>query len=224
MWATKAESDPQATCPDCGTNQMWLREGRHGRYYSCQRSGCKGTLGARLDGTPRKPRGSPALLEARKRAMTAIQRLTAYRDAQLAERVAKRKSGCGDWGYWWNEREGCASIDEDIRAIVHLANLPHVVAHRSKPGKYKWSNDYDMEYTIPASYHLPGLFLRRRTIEECAQIVEAVDARLQAIRRADDRRLRAERKNAWDRVLVYDLGELIEDDDRDQGPGASFPF
>ena len=38
-------------CPDCG-RYMHLRESIYGRYYKCPVPGCKGTHGARLDGTP----------------------------------------------------------------------------------------------------------------------------------------------------------------------------
>jgi len=41
-------------CPDCGSN-MILRKSRYGYFYGCQEfpeTGCKGSVGARADGTP----------------------------------------------------------------------------------------------------------------------------------------------------------------------------
>lgn len=58
-------------CPDCGSD-TYLTAGRYGRYYKCENFGCSGTVGARLDGTPRKPRGSPEILEARRRVREAV--------------------------------------------------------------------------------------------------------------------------------------------------------
>src|SRR5271155_4024917 len=71
MNATEAREDRSVRCPDCD-GPMHLMRGRYGRFYRCWRYECLGTVGARLDGTPRKPKGSPELLEARARATKAM--------------------------------------------------------------------------------------------------------------------------------------------------------
>lgn len=64
-------------CPECGSN-MILRKSRYGYFYGCQEfpeTGCKGSVGARPDGTPVAMPTSMNEKEARTNATETFERL-----------------------------------------------------------------------------------------------------------------------------------------------------
>lgn len=186
MRAVTATERPVA-CPDCGS-PMHLMEGKFGRFYKCCRFDCRGTLGAHLDGSPRTQRGPAALLDARCRARDAVHRVVRERDRALEEEVAfKRANGLA----WWSCDHHLASCKDVFRIIVFGAKLEPI---REAPRKKD-------PLRIRAYWHPCGLFLRRRSIEECERVIEAATVVLRRVR-----------KNAWDKVVdeAFDAGLFEE--------------
>jgi hypothetical protein len=169
-------------CPDCGSSPMHLLDGKYGRFYKCPRLDCRGTLGAKLDGTPRVQRGPPELLDARRRAREAVHRVVVERDRALAEEVESRKARGLDW---WNCAHKLASCKDEFRIIVFGARLdPVSTTSRRRNRKIRVSPP------VSSFWHACGLFIRRRNVEECERIIEAATIVLRRVR-----------KNAWDKVF-----------------------
>ena len=184
-------------CPDCGSG-MFLAQGRYGRFYRCSIPDCRGTWGARLDGTPRKPRGPADLLQARERARDAVHRLLVERqfvNARLVEE--KRAAGLS----WWNTPTGILACKDDLHSIWLDAKLPPVPVPMKKRRR---------SVGLRATAFWPsGLFLRRRTIEECQRVEAAANILLRRIR-----------KHAWDRVLLDDDADDADDQNKSLSPAS----
>ena len=58
MRATPVTYTEPVRCPECD-GPAHLDGGRYGRFYACERYWCGGSIGARLDGTPRPQKGDP---------------------------------------------------------------------------------------------------------------------------------------------------------------------
>lgn len=138
-------------CPDCGF-ETYLAEGRYGRYYRCENYGCEGTVGARLDGSPRTPRGSPELLAARLRVRDAVH-------AVLTEERRKPQPP-----NTWMSLEGHPYVDVGavLKRILERAQV--------------WK---DPGWTI---INIPSLFLRKRNLKELARIEAAAREELRLLR------------------------------------------
>ncbi len=184
MRATAATDDPTARCPDCN-GMMWLMEGRYGRYYTCQRLyQCKGTLGARLDGSVIAPRGTAVEMVARDRARLAVSALV---DARREWELANRREG-----HFFSES---VHIADDLNAVIEAAKLPRVLMALRKKDRLLLRRGI-----LPARVSYPlGLHIRRRTIEECERI-----------RIAAEDRTRRYRQNAWDRLTLDTFEEHRE--------------
>lgn len=182
MYATPATADENVRCPDCGS-PMHLREGRFGRFYKCWRFECQGTVGARLDGTPRVQKGPPALLRARIQARDAVHLAAVEHDRLVEAGTEFRRARGLDW---WNCPHRLAGCKIEFGEIEVVAKLHLVVTHRDR-----------------RSFWNRGLFIRRRSIEECERIIEAAAIVRERVK-DDFRRLR---QNAWDKVV---LGEVFD--------------
>lgn len=141
-------------CPDCGC-ETYLSEGRYGRYYRCENYGCEGTVGARLDGTPRTPRGPRELLDARLRVRDAIH-------AVLTEERRKPQPP-----NTWMSLEGHPYVDVGsvLKRILERAQV--------------WK---DPGWLLLKGLVSKGLFLRKRNLKELARIEAAAREELRLLR------------------------------------------
>jgi ssDNA-binding Zn-finger/Zn-ribbon topoisomerase 1 len=137
-------------CPDCGS-RMWLTAGRWGRFYSCPHYECDGTVGARLDGTPRRERGSPEEIAARHRTRDVINQVVTMSYDPGVEEAAR---------FIGNLR-----LKEDpFKVIMERAGVsPRPAA------KYVRTRGF----FLPERVDKPGLHLKKRTIEDCEKIRQA---------------------------------------------------
>lgn len=140
-------------CPDCGC-ETDLREGRYGRFYECENLfACTGTVGARLDGTPRQPRGtSPELLQARLRARDAVH-------AVILEASRRAKPDTQ-----WHPGLSYSDVGILLDKILKRARV--------------WE---DPGWLIPTT-SAPGLMLRKRNLRELARIEAAAHEELRLLR------------------------------------------
>ena len=176
---------------------MWLMKGKWGRFYKCRRVDCYGTRGARLDGKLCKETGSQALKDARRKARNAVRLVVLERMRIVRERVAEKKTAGTSW---WNEAHHYDCCRDDFLTIVTDAQLPFVpTQHRKKV------LNYDFICMTPPLRR--GLFLRKRSIDECERVVKAAENLL--------RRLR---KNAWDRLYNDIFDEQIAEGEGDPRP------
>lgn len=142
-------------CPDCGS-ETWLREGRYGRFYACVHYSCQGTVGARLDGTPRPEKGSQEEIVSRAKARAAIQ-------AVLKEVVEP-----DGFRLWFR---GVLNPFKDILEASQVCPYVHV--------RYVKVSGW---LTLPEIRTKPGLHLRKRTVPECELIEEAARKYLHEVR------------------------------------------
>lgn len=227
-------------CPDCGSSPMNLWSGRWGRFYKCLRLDCHGTRGARLDGRTCKETGSRALKDARRRArdtvfLVVLQRfmiaqrrvaekrmageILAQDLADKVDRLARDRFGVGGGAAdaimsvyrdhdWWNEHHVLSGCQDDFREIVFAAKLPPVhVRERRRVTKLA------ARICPLPPVHPVGLFLRRRSIEECERVVIAATEHLRKLR-----------GHAWDRVLVGTLDETEVEPEPKQNRGWPTSF
>ena len=186
MRATQATCHP-VFCPDCGSTTR-LKEGRYGRFYRCDRYECQGTVGARLDGTPCPPKGSPELLEARLQAQSAM-RLLVLEHEMLCEDEKKANKKHIEWWEGFDPPRPWVSCKEDFRAVVAEAGLA---------GFDPW----------PVRRVEPGVHIRRRSLDECERIIAAATKRYLLICEQRDDLRRRQRGLKWDRVYVgIDIAE-----------------
>lgn len=143
-------------CPDCGS-ETWLREGRYGRFYRCTHFLCQGTVGARLNGTPRPEKGSPEERVARAKARAAIQRV-------LKEVVEVNEVFCF-------RLRGCTDPFKDILVASQVCPYVHV--------RYVKVSGW---LSLPEIRTKPGLHLRKRTVPECELIEAAARKYLHEVR------------------------------------------
>ena len=148
------DGDPPV-CPDCGCDTD-LREGRFGRFYGCENVfACKGSVGARLDGTPRTPRGPSELLQARMRARDAIH--------EVILETCRRSSVNNTH---WQDLNGSYSM---------VAGLIARILKRAEVWK-------DSGWLIIRAESPQGLFLRKRNLKELARIEAAAREELRLLR------------------------------------------
>jgi hypothetical protein len=171
--ATKAV-EHDVTCPDCGTPKASLIAGRFGRFYRCQRLDCFGGVSAKLDGTPRRQRGSPEEHEARRRARDAVGAVVREREriSEVVEAFVRGERDGHAVHRWWNLRACGAS--EDFQAIATLAELQPLERRKVR-------TDLLGDILLPHGGPVP-LRVRRRSIVECERIVKACAERIVQMR------------------------------------------
>ena len=147
-----------------------LMAGRYGRFYACV--DCPGTRGARMDGSPRQERGTAEQLAARHKARDAIHRLY-------------------EFGRDFEPRPSTSSRTIKIRHGIFEEVLENAGVPLSPPSKYNFSKG---SLWMPRVDYPPGLWLRKRSVEECLRIEAAAHKMLRSLR-----------NSSWDR--------LAEDDD-----------
>lgn len=176
-------TEHEVQCPDCGS-ETFLSKGRYGRFYRCGNVWCSGTVGAKLDGTPRKPRGSQELLQAQEQARAAVHLVLLER--KLLGEMPKLPSTTPDQD-WYNFR--VPSFQLDIERIVTDAKVGCV----NGVGYY---------------FGCPVLFLRKRSIEECQRVREAALKLYFKLVEERDNRTRRLRNNAWDQIYLGILEDV----------------
>ena len=166
-------TEHKVQCPDCGS-PTHIMQGKWGRFYRCDRVICCGTWGAKLDGTPRKARGSHELLQARERAMAAVHLVLNERERVGDLPKLPGESECAyHYGHWADTRTDMERIAEDA-----ALDIPKRI------------------------FNVPVLHLRKRTIEELGRVeAAAVTLYLKLVEEADTRR-RKLRGNAWDHIYL----------------------
>jgi hypothetical protein len=90
---------------------------------------------------------------------------------------------------WWNCEHHLSNCKVEFDDIERVAKLDRIVTHRDR-----------------RSYWKRGLFIRRRSLEECERIVEAAGILREGVQERIRDEERRQRNNAWDKVM---LGEAI---------------
>lgn len=145
--------DPPA-CPNC-LGSMMLAQGRYGRFYLCEGSLCHGTVGAHLDGTPRRPRISPS----HERARTAIRLyLDTWEQHKALEETPK-------WTLRIFEAESMDALLKRLAREVPGSGKTRRFAQVRAGASDDW----------PFTIRMHGLFLKHRTEAELVQIAQIAD-------------------------------------------------
>jgi len=144
--------DEPPECPDCGC-ETWLNQGRYGRFYECENLfACKGTVGARLDGTPRVIRETQEHREARLRARGVVHECILETQRQVKPDTQ-----------WSNP--SYVDVSSLLARILKRAEVwqePGWLLHKGDSPK--------------------GLFLRKRNLNELARIEAAAKEELRLLR------------------------------------------
>jgi hypothetical protein len=149
------EGDPPE-CPDCGC-ETHLNQGRYGRFYECENIfACKGTVGARLDGTPRVIRETRTHREARLRARAVV-----HECLQKACCPPEAETSWTEWG----SNYSYSMVSSLLARILKRAEVwrdPGWLLVRAESPQY--------------------LHLRRRNLKELARIEAAAKEELRLLR------------------------------------------
>lgn len=162
-------------CPDCGTGTH-LMGGKFGRFYKCLDHRCAGTIGARLDGTPRRAKTDPATQEAREAARDAIRLVLTLLGSKPNEFSSLNYGHVSTFeesrAYGPDPIDGAfpealrliqEALEEDVPLEVwSMVGLP-------RKALQAWS----CEGLMPTSTTPKGLFLRGRSKEEAVAIAKA---------------------------------------------------
>lgn len=140
----------EVVCPDCG-GRTHLMEGRWGRFYRCDHYLCQGTVGARLDGTPRPEKGTPDELAARHRTRDIIH--------CTIQAISVEQ---GDFIYF----RGTVDPFKEIVEMAEVAPDPGAqIVH--------WKG-FDGEVRSACIQRVkPSIHLKKRSIEDCRKIERA---------------------------------------------------
>lgn len=127
-------------CPECGAN-MILKKSRYGYFYGCQEfpeTGCRGSVGARLDGTPIAMPISANEKEARVNAIENFERL--WKSGKMERQ---------DAFVWLCTKMQCKRSEAHIArfTIQQCEALINFVELELQGWKYKYETSYDPEYT-----------------------------------------------------------------------------